>query len=88
MKELLINGLFYGALAALITIILLPILYSRALRRREKNVSLRQFVLRDPALRQGLLEEPMQKAEKTASPENKSGAVPAPADLSASKEKH
>lgn len=66
MKEFLVNGFFYLAVAALITLILLPILYSRALRRREKNVSLRQFILRDPDLRQGILEEHQKQGGKTA----------------------
>jgi hypothetical protein len=88
MKELIINGVFYLALAALVTLILLPILYTRALRRREKNASLRQFVLLDPRLRQGLLKEQKRKTEKAASPEDPSGAVPAPADPPPSKEKH
>jgi len=66
MKEFVVNGFFYLAVAALITLILLPILYSRALRRREKNASLRQFILRDPDLRQGILEEQKKKGGKTA----------------------
>ena len=57
MVNLSVNAIFYLILAIVIVLILLPILYSRALRRRGKSASLRQFVWRDPELRQGLLEE-------------------------------
>jgi len=60
-----VNAVFYILLATVITLILVPILYSRALRRREKQASLRQFILNDPDLRQGILDEHKKKAGKT-----------------------
>jgi len=59
------SAIIFGlGLAVLGTLILFPILYSRALRRRERQFSLRQYLLRDQKLRQALIEEQKKKAEK------------------------
>jgi multidrug efflux pump subunit AcrB len=57
------SAIIFGLiLAGLVTLILVPILYSRALRRREKSLRLRGYVMRDQQLRQALLEEQKKKA--------------------------
>jgi len=57
------SAIIFGLiLAGLVTLILVPILYSRALRRREKSLRLRGYVMRDQRLRQALLEEQKKKA--------------------------
>ena len=85
MVNLSVNAIFYLILAIVIVLILLPILYSRALRRRGKSASLRQFVWRDPELRQGLLEEQKKKLDKTSPPAGNEGESRAVADLSRKK---
>lgn len=63
------SAIIFGLiLASLVTLLLVPILYARALRRREKSLNLRGYVWQDRNLRQALLEEQKKKAGGSNSP--------------------
>lgn len=79
------SAIIFGLLlASVVTLILVPVFYARALRRREKRISLRGYVLRDEQLRQALLGKPCASADREAAP-----APPgAEEGLSPGREKH